>query len=86
MLDKIYLCIRQETAKDIVTIQKSLAEDGQVIDSRHFEIKLTSEETLCLEDGKKAELQLIGKLVNGDVVTTDIEDVKVLRTLWEKVI
>lgn len=86
LFDEIYLVIKQETASGYTLVEKRLTTDGVRVDSNHFNVKLTQEETLALQSGKKAEIQLKGKLTNGDVVTTDVTDVKIERVLKEEVI
>ena len=84
--DEIYLVIKQETVNGYVCIEKKLTEDGKIVDDTRFNIKLTQEETLALSDGRRAELQLKGRLTNGDVVSTDITELKIARVLKEEVI
>lgn len=83
---EIYVVMKQETGKGFVSVEKTLTGDGITVGERCFSVRLTQEETLCLEEGRKAELQLKGKLINGDVVTTDIIELNVRRVLMEEVI
>ena len=83
---QIYVVIKQETGDGYVSVEKTLTDDSTVRDEKHFSVRLTQEETLCLEDNKKTELQLKGKTVYGDVMTTDIIELSVRRVLHEEVI
>lgn len=86
LFSEIYVVIKQESSKGYVQVEKTLTKDCNKTDERHFSVKLSQQETLCLEDGKKAELQLKGKTVNGDVMTTDITEISIRRVLKEEVI
>ena len=83
---EIYVVIKQENGSGSVSVEKTLTKDSVIKDERHFSVRLTQEETLCLDEGKRAELQLKGKLINGDVMTTDIIELNVRRVLKEEVI
>ena len=84
--DEIYVVIKQENNGGFTSVEKTMKKDGVILDGNRFSIKLTQEETLCFEEGKKAELQLKGKLTNGDVMTTDVTELNVRRVLMEEVI
>lgn len=83
---EIYVIVKQEKGNGFVSVEKTMTKDGTVKDGKHFSVKLTQEETLCFEGGRRAELQLKGKLINGDVITTDIMELNVRRVLKEEVI
>lgn len=83
---EIYVVVKQEKGNGFVGVEKTLTKDGVIKDGNRFSVKLTQEETLCLEEGRRAELQLKGKLINGDVMTTDIIELNVRRVLKEEVI
>ncbi len=86
VFSEIYIVIKQEVGNGYVSVEKTLTKDCKKLDEKHFSVKLSQEETLAFEDGKKTELQLKGKTHEGDVMTTDIFNLNVKRVLKEEVI
>ena len=86
LIDEIYIVLRQETDNGHVKVEKTLTGDCIKTDENHFSVKLSQEETLCLAEGIKAELQLKAKAKNGDVMTTEIATLNVRRVLKEEIV
>lgn len=80
-ISELWLTINQRGEEVITKTKDDITYDGET-----YSVKLTQEETLRLDDGQYAEIQLRMRTASGDALASQVERVEIQRILKDGVI